>query len=168
MSLNLSVAQLLANLERRIAFHRDKTALHARQVEHHQEQHALHQAELEKVTEHYEALKALSGAIGDLVRPPGLSFPEGDADLGPRPMVSKLALRVVQGKPDGETFGAAQVTAEINARFRDRLRKPADPRTVAAALRRLCDRRGIRLVRKGKAFHGALYTKGAPLPEPAR
>src|SRR5689334_12383575 len=45
MSLNLSVAQLLANLERRIAFHRDKTALHARQVEHHQEQHALHQAE---------------------------------------------------------------------------------------------------------------------------
>ena len=165
MSLNLSLAQLLANLERRIAFHRDKAALHARQAEQHREQHALHEAELEKVTQHYESLKTLAGAIVDLVRPPGLSFAEDDADLGPRPKVSKLAFRIIQGKPDGETFGAASLTGEINSRFRDRLRKPADPRTVSAALRRLCYRHRIRLVREGKAFHGALYTKGAPLSE---
>ena len=161
MSLNLSVAQLLANLEQRIAFHRDKSALHARHMEHHREQHALHEAELEKAAQHHEALKALAGTIGDLIRPPIPPSPETDADLGKRPNVSKLALRIIQGKPDGETFGAASLAAEINARFRDRLRKPADPRTVSAALRRFCYNRRIRLVQKGRAFHGALYTKGA-------
>lgn len=161
MSLNLSVAQLLANLERRIAFHRDKAALHARQTEHHREQHALHEAELEKVSQHFESLKTLVGAVADLALPPGLSFPEGDSDLGPKPKVSKLAWRVIQGKPDGETFGPASVTAEINARFRDRLKKPADRRTVSAALRRLCYRYRIQLVQEGRASHGAVYTKGA-------
>lgn len=159
MSLNLSVAQLLANLEQRIAFHRDKAALHARQMEHHREQNTLHLAELEKASQHHEALKTLAGSIGDLVRPP--LPPSAEADLGPRPGVSKLALRIIQGKPDGETFGAASLAGEINARFRDRLRKPADPRTVSAALRRFCYNRRIRLVQKGRAFHGALYTKGA-------
>lgn len=160
MSLNLSVAQLLANLEQRIAFHRDKAALHARQMEHHREQNALHEAELEKASQHHEALKTLAGAIGDLVRPPASSSAETEADLGSRPTVSKLAFRIIQGKPDGETFGAASLAAEINARFRDRLRKPADPRTVSAALRRFCYNRRIRLVQKGRAFHEALYTKG--------
>ncbi|HWM91782.1 MAG TPA: hypothetical protein VN493_13540 [Thermoanaerobaculia bacterium] len=162
MSLNLSITQLLDNLERRIAFHRDQTAMHARQTEHHREQQALHEAELDKVVQHYESLKALMGAVKDLALalPPGLSFPEGDSDLGPKPKISKLAYRVIQGKPDGETFGLASVTAEINSRFRDRLKKPADRRTVSAALRRLCQRHSIQLVQEGRASHEAVYTKG--------
>jgi hypothetical protein len=164
MSLNLSLAQLLANLERRVAFHRDKAGLHARQEEHHRGQRALHEAELERVSQYFESLKALASAVVELALPPGQSFAEGDADLGPRPTISKLVFRVIQGKPDGEMFGPASMTTEINARFQDRLPKPADRRTVSAALRRLCYRRHIHLVRKGRASHGALYTKG---PSPA-
>lgn len=160
MSLNLSLAQLLANLERRIALHRDQAVHHARQEEHHREQRALHEAELEKVSQHFEAFKSLTAAVVDLAGPAGLPFAEGDADLGPRPGISKMVARVIEGKPDGETFNATGVTQEIRSRFQDRLPKRLDPRTVSATLRRLCLRRRIQIIREGKGPHGAVYTKG--------
>ncbi|MFY9823384.1 MAG: hypothetical protein WAM82_18525 [Thermoanaerobaculia bacterium] len=49
MSSELSVARVLANLEARIAVHREQQAFHAQQEAHHREQRTLHEAELEKL-----------------------------------------------------------------------------------------------------------------------
>ena len=46
MPLNLTLPEILANLERRIESLRGQVELHARQEEHHREQRALREAEL--------------------------------------------------------------------------------------------------------------------------
>jgi len=53
------------------------------------------------------------------------------------------------------------VTAEVNRRFADRLRRPIDTRMASDVLRRMNNARQIHLVRVGKAFSEALYAKGA-------
>ena len=58
MSSELSVAQILANLEKQVAFYKEKEAYHAEQEAFHREQRAVNAAELEAVSKHYEAFKA--------------------------------------------------------------------------------------------------------------
>jgi DNA-binding transcriptional ArsR family regulator len=62
---------------------------------------------------------------------------------------------------EGETFGAAQVAAETNRRYRDKLRRPIDARAVSVTLHRLRDAGRLRLVREGKSYYEALYAKRA-------
>ena len=57
------------------------------------------------------------------------------------------------------------MTEEINRRFRSRLDKDADVRSVSAALRRMSTRHQVHLVREGRAYKEALYAKG---PGPRR
>ena len=52
LSTSLSVAEVLAKLEARIAFHQEQAAFHAQQEVHHREQNALHLAELQNVRKH--------------------------------------------------------------------------------------------------------------------
>jgi hypothetical protein len=51
MSSKLSIAQVVAKLEARLAFHRQQEAFHAQQEVHHREQRAVHAAELERLRE---------------------------------------------------------------------------------------------------------------------
>jgi hypothetical protein len=162
MSSHLSVSEILTKLEARITLHREKAALHLQQEAHHREQGAFHTAELEKVTAHYEAFKVTAATAAGLAQeaaPPRSGGEEEDKDLGPRPMASKLIGRVVARLPPGESFGPTRVAAEVNRRYRDRLRKPVEVRTVAVNLRRLCDAGRIRRVSEGKAHHESLFTK---------
>ncbi len=165
MSPEASVTALLANLEEQIAFHRGQEELHARQEELHRERRAFHAAELEKINGHYEQFKASAAAVAELARQGG-GRPEPEEEVpafyGKRPMVSRLVARVVDGKPADASFGAKDVTAEVNRRFGKALRKAVDDRTVAVTLRRMHLAGRIHLVREGRAFHGALYSRAAP------
>jgi hypothetical protein len=165
MSKSLSVPEMLANLEARIAHHRDRRELHAQQEAHHREQCALHDAELAKILERYDAFKAAAEAAADYAHPPGLA--DGDArppeeDLprfGNQPRVSSLIVRVVESRPDGETFGAHAIAAEVNRRYGDKLPKPVDSAAVSTVLRRLSKARKLRRVRPGRAAHEGLYAR---------
>lgn len=165
MSGNVTVAEILANLQARIAFHRDQEAFHSGREEYHRDQRAHHAAELEKVTRHFEAFQASAGAAVDLARealPPhsAESVEEEEPAPGRRPRLSRLVAKVVEGKADGEPFGAAAVAEEVNRRFGNRLKKRLDTRSASVILRRLRDARRLHVVREGKAHHEALYAKG--------
>lgn len=171
MSSKLSVAQILANLEARYAFHREQEALHARQEAHHREQRTAHAAEMERVRGRLESFKAASEsleelaeepipAIAAIARYPGQT-PKEAPDLGSgRPTPTRMIRAVVEGHRPGDRFGANGVAAEVNRRYPDKLDAPVDGRTVSVVLRRMRDERRIHLVRPGKAHHEALYSLG--------
>lgn len=166
MTLNLSLSEILVNLERRIASLGEHVALHARQEEHHREQRALLEAELEKAKGHLESFRAVAATAADLhlaaAAPPP---PPPEEDLGPYPTVAKMVARVVADRPEGERFGPTLVVSEVNRRFGKLLRRPVEPPAVSVVLRRMYADRRIHQYRKGKANHEALYIKGPP---PAR
>jgi hypothetical protein len=179
MSTAFSVAEVLTRLEERIAYHRQQADFHAQQEVHHREQNAVHLAELENVTEHFEAFKAAAIPAAELAgqgaAPPQPVKEEVEDDrefIGKRIRASRLVARVVDRMADGATFGARQVAAEVNRRYRDLLRRPMDARAVSVTLRRLHAAGRLHLVRQGKSNHEALYTKpprpaaGSPPPSP--
>jgi cell pole-organizing protein PopZ len=169
MSTAFSVAEVLARLEARIAYHEQQMALHQQQEAHHREQSAAHAAELETVRRHFESFKATALPAADLAgvpMDPGPAREEAPEDLrefvGKRIMASKLIARVVHSFGDDETFGANRVAEQANRRFRDSLKKPVDARMVSVVLRRLRDSGELHQVRSGGAAHEALYSKRRP------
>jgi hypothetical protein len=164
MSTNLTVAQILANLEKKLAFHRDQETLHTQQEAFHREQRGVHGAEIEKVARHLEAFKAVALPAAELATPPAPPPPAEEPDLGAKPLITRLVSRVVASKPAEETFGSSHIAAEVNRRYPTKLRRPVDPRTVSVTLRRLRDIGEIHEVREGRAHHEAIYAKG---PRPA-
>lgn len=160
MTQELSVAKVIANLEARLAFHREQEALHARQEEHHRDQRAIHAAEIEKVARSLEAFRNTAATAVELARPVPPPPPPEDLATGSRTMVSRLIVRVVESRPADEAFGASSVAAEVNQRYGKKLERPVDTRAASVVLRRLRTRRQIHLVRKGRAAQEALYRRG--------
>jgi hypothetical protein len=159
MSSKLSVAEILANLEKRLASHRRQEALHAQQVAFHQEQQALHAAEGEKVARSLEAFRAAAGTAVELAAPPP-NPPPDEPGLGPKPRVSRLVDLVVKHRPADQPFGAKSVADEVNRRYAAKMKKPVSPRTVGVVLARLHDAGTLRRVQEGRAHHEALYARG--------
>jgi hypothetical protein len=173
MSTAFSVAEVLDKLEKRLAHHRERADFHAQQEIHHRERSAFHLAELERVSQHFEAFKATALTAADLAgelaapAPPAKEEPEDDREfIGKRVQAAKLVARVVDRIVGGATFGAAQVAAEVNRRYRDLLRRPVDARAVSVTLRRLRDAGRLRLVRAAKANQEGLYVKAAKAAAP--
>ncbi len=169
MASGLSIEEMLAELEKREAFHRQREVFHAEQdVFHgeqqvlHREQRAVHAAELEKVRQSLAAFRAAAASAADLVGPVEASAPQPAAPKLPPPgkkFVGGL-LRLVTASPElQEPFGPAAVAAECNRRFRPHLRELVDTRTASNVLRRLARDGEIQLVKKGKAHHEALYRR---------
>ena len=161
MNANLSIAQILADLETQIGHLESQEAFHAQHEATHREQRELYAAELARVRERYDAFKAAATAAGEVVNREVASAAqqtEADARLRIRTL-SKLILHVVEGKSEQETFGATTLSQEVNARFGKRLRRPLDPRTASVTLRRMEADGRIRLVEKGRAFHEAVYAR---------
>ncbi|HEX3551744.1 MAG TPA: hypothetical protein VIA62_00770 [Thermoanaerobaculia bacterium] len=160
MNPHLSVAQILADMEAQIAHFQSREAFHAQHEAAHREQRELNAAELARVRERYDAFKTAATAAGEVVNRAGTAAAarqsEDDASLRITTL-SKLIARVVEGKPEQETFGATAVAGEVNARFGKRLRRPLDPRTASVTLRRMAADGRLRLVQEGRAFHEALY-----------
>jgi hypothetical protein len=167
MALNVSIAQMLANLETKVALHRERKDFHAEQEAIHREQTALHTADLDNALARLEALRSAAEAAGELLDhakqaalpppPPELD----DADLIRKRSLSRMVTRVVEGIPADQTFGARAVTREIQERWGAKLRRRPDPRSVAATLRRWAMAGRLHQVREGRAYYESLYKKVA-------
>ncbi|HSG40549.1 MAG TPA: hypothetical protein VLE27_12985 [Thermoanaerobaculia bacterium] len=165
MSSELSLSQILANLEAKIASHRQKEAHHAEQEVFHREQRALQAAELATSLEHYEAFKAVAGPAAEIAAsftpaaPPQVEKKKVE-EVPPTTVRSKLVSQVVATLPAAEVFSPSRISTEINRRYGKHLRRPASARMVSNALRRLAAEGEVRLVQEGAPYHEALYTKG--------
>jgi hypothetical protein len=164
MGSNLSVVQMLEQLEAKIAHHRERQAFHAGQEALHREQAALHAAELTAAIERCEAFRAASAAAGELLDRSGpgaasTAVEDADQDLGKGRPLSRMIASVLEGKAPEETFGPVSVTREIHERWGAKLRRKVDPRTVSATLRRWAATGRIHRARDGRAYYEALYVK---------
>jgi hypothetical protein len=167
MSSKISIVDVLADLESRVAFHREREAFHAGQEEHHREERARHAAELDRVMQNLDAFRAASASAVEILQQPQPQAPQPeapspqvDSPVTGKLMVSRAIRSIVEGWQEDDPFGPAVVAAEINRRFASRLRRPISPRAASDVLRRLCRARKIHQVRDGKAFAEALYTRG--------
>lgn len=167
MESDVSVARLLAELEKKVALHRDRQALHAEQAATHETQRAFHEAELRKTLERLEALRAAVTGAGEVLVPlPGEEVPQPVAKPEPDELprsrgdvFAKLVDRIVARKKPEEVFGATDITRELNQRYAERLGRRADSRTVAQKLRRMALSHRLVRTREGKSFYEALYRR---------
>jgi hypothetical protein len=162
MTAELSLKEIVARLEAQIAFHRKQEAFHAEQEVAHRERRGAHAAELEVLTRNLEALQSAASTVVELASRPeaaALRAPEPFKDLGRRLTLPRMVERVVAEKPVGQPFGTNEITAAVNRRFPQALRKPVTPRLVSITLRRMLDAGKLRGVRPGKPYHEALFAR---------
>jgi hypothetical protein len=162
VSSQLSVAQVLANLEEQMRFHREREAEHATQEAFHRDKRAHHATEHESISRHYEAFKASASAAAEIAARssvPAPPPPEPPTPLKPQ-LPSRLVARAVAEMPAGETFVPSRIASEVNRRYSRELRKPIDSRLASTALRRLMSQGRVRLVTKGTAHREAVYARG--------
>ena len=171
MGSNLSIADALARMEAKIAHHKAQHEHHAAQEAHHAEQQAfhaeqkvVHDTEHRKAIESYEAFKAASASIGEMLadmKPESLPPPPPveAVDVGNWRWLSKMMSLVIERTAPDEVFGASALIQEIEQRWGPKLRHPVQPRSVSATLRRWAANGQIRLVRDGRSYHESLYTK---------
>lgn len=162
--MNLSVPQVLAQLEARVAHHQKQQALHAEKEAAHRDKAAFHQARLEAAQAHLEAFRAVAGAAGDLLQtdnsvaaPP--TAPADDVEVNRKRSLNRMIARVIEDLGPDATFGATSVTRAIQARWGAKLRRQPDPRSVATTLHRWALAGQIVQVREGRARHEGLYRK---------
>ena len=164
MSSKLSVAEILAGLEARVAHHEERERFHAEQEAHHQEQRIAHGAELETARQTLESFRAVASSAVDLARPLAPPAPpplpaEAESKRSGRLMASRLIRAVVESQgPD--PFQATAIAAEVNRRYGTRLRQPVDNRAAGDILRRMKKEGVIHVVRKGTAYYETHYAKG--------
>ena len=163
MTAGMPPERLLAELDKQLAQHREREAFHAEQESTHREQRERHAQEAARIAQTAESLRAsLTTALG-LVSPAlAVEARDKDMDTGHERILSRLVNRVIEGKSGDERIGAAAVTAEVNRRFIDILRRPATQRQVALVLRRQARRGRIHQVRRGKPHYEALYVRDRP------
>ncbi len=160
MNPNLSIAQVLTDLEAQIAHHEERETFHTGQETLHRTQRELHTGELARVRERFESFKAAAQAAGEEVLRGGRRPSPEDADANQPSTLSKLVARLILQKGAAEPFSATALAQEINGRHAKRLRNPARPRSVSVALRRLLAEGRVHLIEEGRAFHEAVYTRG--------
>jgi hypothetical protein len=160
MSNELSLAEMLADLERRVAFHRSQEEVHARKVAFHQGEQGRHAAALEQAAQQLAALQTAASSAAALLREAApLPAPAVEREAGPDEprKLSKLVALVVQEWPADQSFGASDVAAEVERRFAGRISKPIAASTVSTYLRRLSKARQIRTLRPGVSYSETLY-----------
>ena len=162
MRQEMSVSELLTEVEARVKHHESREAHHAEQEIFHREQKELHAAELQTARERLAAYRAAAEAARELVARTQLSPKPLDDDLPPGAsvLVSRLAARVVATRTPSETFSATAIAREINKRYGKRLRRPATTRTVATALRRMAAAGRIHQIEKGRGPRQGVYSRG--------
>jgi hypothetical protein len=163
MSLNLSVAEMLARLETKIAFHKEREDLHAREEAKHAEERAMHAEEHRQAVEQLEALKSAASSVGELIKgvapAPKFGPLSEKAAKGRGHWIAELLDIVIDAKAPGEVFGATSLIEEIETRWGGQLRHGIDPRSAATTLRRWAADGSLDMVRKGTSHTEGLYTK---------
>ena len=164
VSANLSISQMLVQLEARVAHHEKQQALHSEQEALHRDKAAFHQAQLEAARAHLEAFRSASAAAGDLlVQDKSVGSPQpapaGDVEVHRKKSLSRMMARVIEELPSDAVFGATSLTNAIQQRWGARLRRQPDRRSVAATLRRWALDGRVEQVREGRAHAEGLYRK---------
>jgi len=161
----MNVADMIARLETKIAFHKEHEEAHAREEAAHAEQRALHGAEHRKSAEQLAALQAVSASVTELIanvkpasRLGSAALPE-KVERGKGHWIAPLLELVIEEKEPGEAFGATSLIAEIEGLWGSRLRREIDPRSAAATLRRWAAEGLLDVVRKGTSHREGLYAK---------
>ena len=160
-----SIAEIVDSLERQVAFYREREAFHAQQEAYQREQRSAYAAELETVTRHLEAFRAAAEAavpLADRAVTPVAPAPEEDFGSASRPKLGRMVGKVLADLGKHQPFGLTLVTAEVNRRFGERLRRPVDERQVSVVLRRLQRAGKLHLVRRGRPHWEALYSRERP------
>ncbi len=160
MDTNVSIAQVLSQMETQIAHHESQEAFHAQQEVFHRDQRALHAETLAKVRERYEAFRSAVVAAGEVVQVQSAAAAPAAELVFPddRPLtLTKLVARLIASKGEDETFTPSGVARELNQRFPAKLRRPVDSRALSVCLRRLLAQGRLSLVKKGGAVHEAIY-----------
>jgi hypothetical protein len=162
MSGNLSVAQILADLEAQIAHFEAQGPFHARQEAFHRAEKERCENEVATLRDRYEAFRKASAEAREVVQRKGTGGPPpiDEKDDGGPASTTTLISWVIASKPDGESFGATALAQEINQHYSKRLRQPINLRSVSVALSRMAKQGQVKLVREGKAHHEALYARG--------
>jgi len=162
MSSNLSVAEMLAHLQKKIAYHKEQQDAHAKQEAAFAEKRALHEAEHRKAVERFEALSAASSAAGELlvdIKPAASRSAAEEVRIGGWHWIAKLLEREIETKEPGEVFGATALIDEINKLWGSKLRHEIDLRSAQGALRRWARKGRLDVVRAGTSHHESLYQK---------
>jgi len=162
---NLSVAQILAELERQVASHEEQEKLHAEQEAFHQEKRAHHAGELKAARERTEAFRAAAVAAGELVErggPATLSPPAPALPKHRRRPVSWVVAQVLDRQRPDSTFTATDIAQAANGLFGDQLRRRLDSRAASVTLRRLAAAGRLRILREGAPHREALYSRTRP------
>lgn len=160
MKSDVSMNQIVAVLESRLAACREKEASHAEQEKRHREQRELYAAEAEKLARSLEAFRNAASEVLELAgrQVAAASLPPDEEGRG-KLYTARMVNRVLELRDSPEPFGVNAVTEAVNQRYRNRLKKPVTPRQVSVVLRWMLRTGRIRSVRKGKPFHEALYVK---------
>ncbi|HEY0553265.1 MAG TPA: hypothetical protein VGG20_03310, partial [Thermoanaerobaculia bacterium] len=114
MSLNLSIAQVLTDLEAQVGQLEGQEAFHAEQEVFHREQRALRAGELAMIRERYDAFKAAATAAGEVVRRLKV---EGADESAPPATISKMIGRILDAKMAGERLTPSSIAKEVNETF---------------------------------------------------
>jgi len=158
MQANVSLAALLAQFEERIAHHTRQEAMHAEQEVFHREQRAHHAAQREKLSGHWEALKAAASVVFEAQPSPAPSA--APVPLRARKLNLNAAVRrVIESKGLQEPFGPRTIAAEVNAAFKGVLKRPMSERQASISLRFLATTGRIVRLEKGRPFHEAQYVR---------
>jgi hypothetical protein len=164
MNRNVSIHDVLARLEARVAHLSQQVELHSRQEAIHREQKEQSAAELEKVSQHLAEFRRTAGSVlemAGLESPPATASDDGP-DLGGKPMLSRLISAVIADQRGDEPFNATRLAREIDRRFGKKLGRRVNPRSVASQLRRLSQRGKIHQIQKGQAHREAVFTRERP------
>src|SRR5215210_2175583 len=101
MGLNLSVDQMLAQLDTKVAHHRERQAFHAEQEVLHRDKLAHHAAALEIALAHLESFRAAATAAGELLDLDKASAPpepDVDVEFTRKRSLSRMVSRVLEGR----------------------------------------------------------------------
>lgn len=163
MSDNLSISQMLAQLQARVVHHEQRQAFHSEQEALHRDKAAFHQAQLEAARAHLEAFRSASSAAGDLlVHDKSVAAPapaSADVDVHRKKSLSRMMALVIEELPADAVFGPTHLTEAIRQRWGAKLRRQPDRRSVATTLRRWAQDGRIEQVREGRAHSEGLYRK---------
>ena len=164
MSENLSISQMLAQLEARVAHHAKLQALHDEQERLHHDKASFHREQLEAAQAHLEAFRAAAAAAGELLaRDRLVATPQAqrndDVDVRRGKALSRMMARVIEEMPADAVFRTSEITQAIRERWGAKLRRQPDPRSVATNLRRWALDGRLVQVRAGRAHNEGLYRK---------
>lgn len=165
---NVSVSEMLAQLEAKVAYHKEQE-VHARQEAFHAEQRGVHEAKYGRALKRCEAFKAAAADAGEILvdaTPSAAASPDLPEDFrtGEWRWLSRLMSVILEGKAPDETFGPSKIVREIRERWGAKLPHKVDPRSVSATLRVWATKGRIHKVREGRAYYEALYRKQRPTP----